>query len=576
MGRWSEVKALFQHPYRALALILLVAGGLRFYWLRTQMFVIEVDGAEYARIAENLLLGNRYVGTMGGPELIFPPLYPILIATLTLVTGNSELAGRWVSLLAGTSLVLVLFAMALRLYGRTAALITALLVACHPFLIESSAVVLTESLYILLLFLGVYWGLRSLDFKGFKDCLLAGLFFGLAYLTRPEAVAYPFILASIMLVAGFLNGKGMKRVALACLLLFTSVGIAGAPYVGFLTYHTGQILLDGKHNLNYTIGQRLNSGLHYRDANWGVSRELVEEGPLVNPSAFITQSPYSKSPGDIVSYIAMSVRRNVRPLYYVMTSRAFGFPILFLLGLIGLFRARWSHERIFREGLLIVLVSFLAVLSLSAHIFAGRFTFAMLPFLLLWAANGSVEIAQWAKDRSSFVASNSPKIGETFVIHFPWLLAVFLLLLSSQGRLGAGIPRFDEREPEAPAKKEAGLWLRKYMQGSNMKIVDILPTLTYYAGGLWVPLPSGESTTVLRYIHKKDPAFIVLSDHLRRSRPSLADWLRKGIPDQRAKLIYQTGTTRGSGLMIYRWSDSSIALRPTLKSDTVAAGSPSQ
>ena len=63
------------------------------------------------------------------------------------------------------------------------------LVVLHPLLIGFSTVVLTEATYLTLMMSGVYFGLRCLELESLRACGIAGLFFGLAYLTRPEAFA---------------------------------------------------------------------------------------------------------------------------------------------------------------------------------------------------------------------------------------------------------------------------------------------------------------------------------------------------------------------------------------------------
>ena len=149
--------------YKLLVAILFIALLVRLYWVITQAAVIENEGGEYARIAENLLKGNGYVGTTEGPQLLFPPLYPILIAIFSLVTGDSEVAGRLVSLVIGTSLILPIFFISLHIYGRKVAFIAASLVAFHPLLISLSAAVYSEPTFMTLTMAGVYWGLRAIE-----------------------------------------------------------------------------------------------------------------------------------------------------------------------------------------------------------------------------------------------------------------------------------------------------------------------------------------------------------------------------------------------------------------------------
>src|SRR5262245_56809835 len=144
-------------PRKIFISILFAAFSVRLLWLIAQTSNIGGEGAEYSRLAENLLKGNGYVGICDrGAQLFFPPLYPLLISGFSLATGNFELAGRVVSLIMGATLVLPIFFIAFYTYGRTVALISALLVASHLLLINLSASVYSEATYFTLLMGGIY------------------------------------------------------------------------------------------------------------------------------------------------------------------------------------------------------------------------------------------------------------------------------------------------------------------------------------------------------------------------------------------------------------------------------------
>jgi len=116
-----------------------------------RMGTIDSEGAEYARIAENLVAGNGYTGLVTpGKNLIFPPLYPGLIALFTPVVGGAELAGRIISLLMGSVLVAAVYLVTRDLYGRRAAPFASLLVALHPMLVGFAASVYCETTYMAL------------------------------------------------------------------------------------------------------------------------------------------------------------------------------------------------------------------------------------------------------------------------------------------------------------------------------------------------------------------------------------------------------------------------------------------
>ena len=80
--------------------------------------IVESDGAEFLTIGKNLVSGKGYLGLNGKPDLVFPPLYPLVSGLMWLVIGELELSGRLVSLIFGALLVVPIFYFAKKLYGE--------------------------------------------------------------------------------------------------------------------------------------------------------------------------------------------------------------------------------------------------------------------------------------------------------------------------------------------------------------------------------------------------------------------------------------------------------------------------
>ncbi len=110
-----------------LALILLVAAGLRFYRLDAQSF--WNDEGNSARIAERPLW--QIIDGAGGD--IHPPGYYIVLAGWRSLVGYSEFALRALSALAGVLTVALCYAIGARLFDRRVGVIAALLIAINPF-----------------------------------------------------------------------------------------------------------------------------------------------------------------------------------------------------------------------------------------------------------------------------------------------------------------------------------------------------------------------------------------------------------------------------------------------------------
>lgn len=154
------------------------------------------DGVAYARAAGALWTTGRY------PDhtdlLLFrPPGYPAFLAISTLGHPAAVVWDKVVNVLLGSAAVLVLAAVAGRLFGsRRATRASALLAAIHPGFVVLSTDVQSEPLYLLLLIAAGFLLIVSVDRPSSGCALGAGAALALAALTRPAAIAYVPLLAA--------------------------------------------------------------------------------------------------------------------------------------------------------------------------------------------------------------------------------------------------------------------------------------------------------------------------------------------------------------------------------------------
>jgi 4-amino-4-deoxy-L-arabinose transferase-like glycosyltransferase len=229
-----------RNPWKPLLLILLLAAVLRICWTVRETALIENEGAEYAQIAKNLVAGRGYVGLRNVPQIWFPPLYPMLIAAFSLATADFDIAARLVSLTVGSCLVIPVFFIALGMYGRRVAYISASLIAFHPLLIALSGSVYSEVVFLTVLMAGVYWAEESLRFKNARSGILCGVCLGLAYLTRPEGIALPVLVSASIIVAALLQkttqSSGNRLPIRAGLICRRSYSVRGFPFLPHRTF----------------------------------------------------------------------------------------------------------------------------------------------------------------------------------------------------------------------------------------------------------------------------------------------------------------------------------------------------
>jgi hypothetical protein len=536
-------------------LLLLLAFVPRAYWLIWKTAVLENEGAGYARQAENLLNGKTFEGIVPGVDVVETWLYPVLIAGVTVITKNSETATRIVSLIAGTCLVVPMYFLALRLYGKKEAFVAGGLTAIHPLLVALSVAGYTEGLHLTLMMTAIYWALRLLEPQSGYAWLWAGVFWGLTYLNRTESLGLVAFTVLASVGAALLNGTKLKRAAVSCCKMLLVFAAIAAPYVAFLYANTGQVRFEGKNLVNYTIGMRELAGMPSQQASRGIDADLNEVGPLLDQNRFATYSPYPRAPRDILHYFLAMASRNKYWIYQeVLPSFALGSLILWFLSFFGLFAASWDRERLCREFFLFGVVSYLFLILLAAHAPFPRYTFPLLPTLLLWFSRGVVALFDWGARSASSIQPGHLVRSEHLGLTVAAIPALAILVFSA-----VGVRDLDELRTggsEFRPLKEAGLWLRTHPY--QPKHIFASAVVAYYSGGSQFLLPYGDSPLALRYIQKKNPDYIVIEPSAARIAPYLRDWLSGGIPDARAELVYEGGNAAVGRIRIFRWIPSGV------------------
>ncbi|MCL5959705.1 MAG: glycosyltransferase family 39 protein, partial [Chloroflexi bacterium] len=194
---------------------------------------IDFDETAYARMAENLVNGRGLYEISAKSTTHFTPLFSVLIAGVSFVVKDFELAGRLVSLASGLALVLGTYFLGKTLYDRRVGLVAAALVAVFPSLVNFSSILYAESLYTFLLVFGVLAGWLALTRRKPLLGLAAGLLFGLGYVARPEGFFYlPAFVILFVLVIIFAQRK--LDASKAAALFVVGFLIFAVPYIVYL------------------------------------------------------------------------------------------------------------------------------------------------------------------------------------------------------------------------------------------------------------------------------------------------------------------------------------------------------
>ena len=522
---------------------------IRLIWLITYPRVIENEGTQYARLAQNLLAHRGYMD-MRGPVTMLSPLYSILIGAVSFLTRNTELAGRVISLLAGAMLPVAIFLIAEKIYGRRTALAAGLLTGLLPTLIALSGAVYSEGIYLTLLMAAVYWTLIASKGEDYLAAVYAGVCAGLAYLARPEGLLFAFLFAA-WIGAGrwFKRPVGRGYLARAAVLLTTSVVLA-LPFMIFLTLKTGRFCWEGKSAINDNIVARMETGMSYQEATSGLGPNLREDGVALANDQFAYVEAHPVSLPVQLHLIADGYWSRLLNLLRALRWAGFlGSPFIWILVGAGLVGGPWNRVRLAHEGLLCAMTALSLFILSSMHFIWNRFLFAVLPIALIWTAHGAVSLHEWIHRILERKGLGSKSRKQIIAWALPVSLLLLVLLRAAQGTRDLSEVT-EARDVEA---KVAGLWITSHFNGTKtlMSAGGVVP---YYAGAVVRVLPYADSTTTLAYLHRKDPDFIVLRGDEARQRPYLPSWLQNGIPDACAQLAYRVGDRPDQVILVYEWT----------------------
>lgn len=572
-GGWSSAVRTYATRHWVLWALLALALVLRVAWILGEVPILQGDECEYLRMADSLLRSHRYAGLYDGLQLVYPPLLPLLIVLFSPLAPSLPAAGVAVSLVSGLMLVAATYALAHRLYGERAGILAAALATVHPTLVQLSGTILSEAVYLPLIVAGTYAGVRWLDERMPRWGALCGLSFGLAYLTRPEALIAPVAIAAAFVLTARAHRVALPRALLQVMPLLAATALVAAPYVAYLTVETGKFRLEGKSVVNFTMAQRINAGMDVNEAAIGLGPDLQEDGPLLSVNRWVLEAPAAIPAGGLADYWVHNAARNAGPLRWTLLSSDFGGYLVLLLAAVGAFVRPRRQLSLARESLVLALVAGYAGILLGMSVVLFRYVVPLLPFLLVWSANGIGLVADRMVHASRFALPRQHALQTLSATVVP---AALVLALVVQGAdLGHG-GDFRSAAPMETFRKEAGLWVA----GATPPARHVMSTsneVPYYSRATATRLPYASSARALGYIHRLAPDYIVLT----REPSTVGDyypvWLSKGIPDAEARLVHVIGNPADPDVAIYRWvpdrqSGAIAERRPALATVSAARG----
>ncbi len=506
--------------------------------------VVKWDEPDYLLLGQHLWSGQGF--TSGWvPEVHYTPFYPLVVGFFNLATHNLERASDLAYALFGALLLVPVWVLSRRIYGRRTAWVAVALLAIFPPLTISVLYwgTMTEPLYLLLIFGGLALLLAAHERQSWPAMGLAGAAFGLAYLTRPEAVS--FLVAGLLwwLAAAHFHRPQNARLAAGGAAFYVTIALLlVTPYLGYLHAQTGQWTLSGKLTVTWDIGQAVQD----RDP---AEYDRVTAGLDSGGKEIIWFSPhrFDRNVAQIIAADPAGLLRRMARNAHTLRSDLIGrtaFPLLLWPFLaLAWFTDPWSRRRLRGEALLVIgllpLVTFLPF-HIELRFFAPVFV-----VLLIWSAHGLVTFGDWLL--ATLRATWPVWIGGARRRQGIWLLPVAVVLAYSLLSLPAayqeGLQNTDF------GHKDAGLWLRQNTpDGAVILTRDIAVAL--YAERPWVPSPHAEFDRYLAYARQHGADYLVADEReLTVLRPHLRFLLDTAHPPEGLETVYDQAGNKGRVLV---------------------------
>jgi 4-amino-4-deoxy-L-arabinose transferase-like glycosyltransferase len=442
--------------------------------------VIQNDGMEYIRHANEILAGNWTAGASG-------PVYPAFIAFAYIFTKNFELAGIWVSVIFGALLVIPVFYLGKEIFNARVGVVSGLVAAVHPSLYIHSGSVLTESTYHFFIATSVLFGWFAFNRGRFYYILLFSLFASLSFLTKPEAIGFLFIFSFWVLLFNPLKGRRrwMRRIAMVLVAVLAFL-VFSAPYLVRIRVETGK---------------------------WSISKKVdvtVGSLPEMKNMTSLDESPLRREGLPLLSLIRDPLSQLVRVAIGLLKSfyaflQTFN-PILSffaVLGWVGIIRNRSSYS--LKANFYILTYHFFFFgFVFSIFFISRRYTSQMISISIPWAAFGFYMFLEWFYQRRK--VGNPPQKMSTI------LLTILLTALFIQGMM------IHVREHRL-IRKEAGLWMKENLP-RGVNIMSRSPQEAFYGEMRgWAKIPKGSYEEVLGIARSKGIQYLVLDEDIEKDVP---------------------------------------------------------
>lgn len=350
------------------------------------------DGVDYDALALTLLRSGTYGVSEDAPSAERPPGYPAFLATIYAIGGHKYYVVRIVQAVLSALTLIYIFKIAKSLFNEKIAFLSCLWFAIYPLSIYLSGKFFTETIFLFLLLIAIYYLITFQVTGRLKFVILSGIGLGLCTYVRPFMLIFPLFLFIWSLVLFVKNRKIFFKSMLIILVIMCVI----TPWIVRNYKIYGEFVPISRHG-SVTFLQWNNpftDGSHIVDLTFkddGFKKEYKEyfnkhssEGykytlnwVAENPSLFIKAC--GKRLIRFWHFYSFTIRENVAMRYFIVGLLSYGIFIPFVFFGISLSLRDWKKYLIIY---LVILHSMLIATFISTGI---RKRFVIDPLLIMFA-----------------------------------------------------------------------------------------------------------------------------------------------------------------------------------------------
>ena len=393
--------------------ILLIGLMLRLFYLREYSLLpdwtqLTVDNNFHHNWALSILNGNL----LGDTTYFRAPLYVFYLAGIYKIFGVSLWAVRLFSVIPGLLSIYITYITGKEIYNKHTGLVAGFIHACFPIIYYFESELLLDSFFTLLFQIAIYFFIKWWKNDVTKFIFFSGLFFGLASITRPTALAIALFIFIIIILIKKTN------IQPAIFFIFGLILCIAPVFVRNIVIADDPVLIASQGGINLYVGNNdasdgisavlpapLGFNWHIKQISYTAEKESGKKLSQGEVSSFwmskaftwIQKNPirflqlYAKKLYYNISNREISNNRYLHPFFskiILLKYNYFSFGILFSLTIISILLTGRQNK----QALFLVTVILLYILLTSIFFFSSRFRLPLLPLYIILSANTLVSI----------------------------------------------------------------------------------------------------------------------------------------------------------------------------------------